>query len=84
VPEANADEIDEIGYEVTARAERLLASAHERRSESAGPGQELAEHIATIEEQTAVDLEQSEHTLHELAAIKRRAEAATLENPSSQ
>jgi len=51
-------------------------SAHARR-ESAHPGplDVLDRHIAAVEERTAIEIEQSEQTLHALADIKRRAEA---------
>jgi hypothetical protein len=77
VPGADADEIDEIGDEVTARAQRLLKSARERRAraEDRGRANGLDHQIADVEEQTAIDLERNEQTLHELADIARRAEA---------
>jgi len=74
---ADADEIDEIGDAITARAKRLMASARDRRSCS-GDGSRrrgLDQQIAAVEEQTAIDLERNEQTLHVLADIERRAEA---------
>jgi hypothetical protein len=75
--EATADEIDEMGNDVTAAAKRLLASARERRmgaSEQSDLARELDWEIAEIEEETAVRLELSEETMHSLADLKRKVD----------
>jgi hypothetical protein len=77
VPEATADEIDEMGNGVTATAKKMLASAHERRtvaSKQSDLARELDLEIAEIEEDTAVRLELSEETMHSLADLKRKVD----------
>jgi hypothetical protein len=75
MPGASADEIDEIGNEVTAKAKALVASANQRRRHASGGSsrhEELDRQVAAIEQETAIDLERSEERLHNLADIKRR------------